>query len=82
MNCVFSEKETSNSSPSYAIYFNAIPGRKPIDIDLVPCLNINGWPEIAKPLDPDWISLNKVVNDAMWTYDVVCKTYPGGETQK
>lgn len=76
----FTEKETSNDdSPAYTFDYEAIPNRR-IDVDLVPCFRISGWPPIAKKIDPKWLSQNKVVNDAVKCYDIVCKTFPEGNT--
>lgn len=78
----FTEKEMSNDdSPAYTFDYNTIPSRR-IDIDLVPCFRISGWPPIAKLIDPTWLSQSKVVNDAVKCYDIVCKTCPEGNTNK
>ncbi|CAC5412769.1 MB21D1 [Mytilus coruscus] len=71
-------------SPAYTVYFDALPGKNPIDIDLVPCFNIDGWPpdKIARKINPSWISIDDVVNKAMKSYDVVCKTCPEDATDK
>ena len=67
-------------SPAYTVFYDAFPGKKPIDIDLVPCFNIDGWPpdKIARKINPSWIAIDDVVNRAMKYYDVVCKTCPEG----
>ncbi|CAC5412767.1 MB21D1 [Mytilus coruscus] len=71
-------------SPAYTVYFDAFPGKSPIDIDLVPSFYIDGWPpeKIARKINPSWISIDNVVNKAMISYDVVCKTCPEGATDK
>ena len=70
----------SKSSPAYTILYNAIPGKPKIDIDLVPSFVVGGWPlEVAKQINPSWVSPDKVVNDSMLSYDVVCKTFPDGK---
>jgi hypothetical protein len=59
------------------ILYDAIPQRPKIDIDLVPSFVIDGWPvEVAKRINPSWVSPDQVVNDSMLSYDVVCKTFP------
>ena len=78
----FTEKEMSNDdSPAYTFDYKAIPSRR-IDVDLVPSFKISGWPPIAKSIDPKWLSRNKNkdVNDAVKYYDIVCKTFPEGNT--
>ncbi|VDH92364.1 cyclic GMP-AMP synthase [Mytilus galloprovincialis] len=71
-------------SPAYTVFYDAFPGKKPIDIDLVPCFNIDGWPpdKIARKINPSWIAIDDVVNRAMKYYDVVCKTCPEDATDK
>ncbi|XP_071133449.1 cyclic GMP-AMP synthase-like receptor isoform X2 [Mytilus edulis] len=71
-------------SPAYTVFYDAFPGKKPIDIDLVPCFNIDGWPpdKIARKINPSWIAIDDVVNRAMKSYDVVCKTCPEDATDK
>ncbi|XP_063404085.1 uncharacterized protein LOC134687597 isoform X2 [Mytilus trossulus] len=66
----------SRNSPAYTIDFNAIPGKKAIDVDLVPCFKIDCWPPVAKRIDPKWISYDSVVRNAMKSCDVVCKKCP------
>ena len=51
----------------------------PLDIDLVPCFRIEGWPDIARKINPKWISNDEVVNKSIKYYDVVCKTCPYGK---
>ncbi|XP_076078038.1 cyclic GMP-AMP synthase-like receptor isoform X9 [Mytilus galloprovincialis] len=71
-------------SPAYTVFYDAFPGKKSIDIDLVPCFNIDGWPpdKIARKINPSWIAIDDVVNRAMKYYDVVCKTCPEDATDK
>ncbi|XP_063404533.1 cyclic GMP-AMP synthase-like [Mytilus trossulus] len=71
-------------SPAYTVFYDAFPGKNPIDIDLVPCFNIDGWPpdKIAKKINPSWIAIDDVVNRAMKSYDVVCKTCPEDTSDK
>ncbi|CAG2246658.1 MB21D1 [Mytilus edulis] len=71
-------------SPAYTVYYDAFPGKSPIDIDLVPSFYIDGWPpgKIARKINPSWISIDDVVNKAMISYDVVCKTCPEGAADK
>ncbi|XP_071133456.1 cyclic GMP-AMP synthase-like receptor isoform X4 [Mytilus edulis] len=66
----------SRNSPAYTIDYKAIPGKKAIDVDLVPCFKIEGWPPVAKRLDPKWISYDSVVHNAMKSCDIVCKKCP------
>ena len=76
----FTEKEMSNDdSPAYTFDYKAISSRR-IDVDLVPSFRISGWPPIAKFINPIWLSRNKNVNDAVKCYDIVCKTFPEGNT--
>ncbi|XP_063404086.1 cyclic GMP-AMP synthase-like isoform X1 [Mytilus trossulus] len=78
-------KSTLNPrSPAYTVYYDAFPGKSSIDIDLVPSFYITGWPpeKIARKINPSWISLDDVVNKAMISYDVVCKTCPEGAADK
>ena len=76
----FVEVPKSKFSPAYTILYDGIPGKPKIDIDLVPSFVIDGWPvEVAKRINPSWISSDKVVNDSMLSYDVVCKTFPDGK---
>ncbi|CAC5412771.1 MB21D1 [Mytilus coruscus] len=66
----------SRNSPAYTIDYKAIPGKMAIDVDLVPCFKIDGWPPVAKRLNPKWIAYDNVVHNAMKSCDVVCKKCP------
>jgi len=70
---------SNDDSPAYTFDYEAIPSRT-IDVDLVPCFRISGWPSIAKFPNPKWLSQDKVVNDAVQCYHIVCKTFPEGNT--
>lgn len=79
---IISERVKSRNSPAYTIDYKAIPGKKAIDVDLVPCFKIEGWPPVAKRLDPKWISYDSVVHNAMKSCDVVCKKCPHGNNNQ
>ena len=76
--CFIIGKENSSSSPTYSIDFDPGAGITHLDIDLVPCFKIEGWPEVARRINPQWIQADSIVNDSMKSFDVVCKACPQG----
>lgn len=66
-------------SPAYTLQFNlGIPNKTPIDIDLVPAIRIEGWPNTAREVKSGtWID-DDAAKKAMQCFYLVTKRYPGG----
>ncbi|KAL5014422.1 hypothetical protein ScPMuIL_008692 [Solemya velum] len=61
-------------SPAFTVEYN-----KSLEIDFVPALEFEGWPQDAKNVDPKWIHDKSVLSECGKKYHVVAKSYISGK---
>ncbi|KAK3108813.1 hypothetical protein FSP39_016241 [Pinctada imbricata] len=67
--------ERPPESPAFTVLFDTVPGKQPIDIDLVPSVQIQGWPKVARKIKPHWLK-KEHAKHAMKMYHAVAKSCP------
>ncbi|XP_048755146.2 cyclic GMP-AMP synthase-like [Ostrea edulis] len=70
-------KKRLDGSPAFTVLYDLqVQGVKPIDIDLVPAIRVEGWPQTAREIRPQWLR-DSNVKIATECFHVVTKTFPG-----
>ncbi|XP_056007286.1 protein piccolo-like isoform X2 [Ostrea edulis] len=63
-------------SPAFTVLYDlGVVGVKPIEIDLVPAIKVEGWPQTAREISPQWLR-DRNFEIATTCFHVVTKTFP------